>query len=73
MEGRIDVNERTGKQIIWKQQNHVTWWLERPGSRYVWWRNMCATIGLFETTCEGLLNLKFNQINYTNFFQNSNV
>jgi len=22
---RKDVNERTEKQIFWKQQNHVTW------------------------------------------------
>jgi len=59
MGGRKDVNKRTEKQIFWKQPKDVTWELDRSGSRNSWRRNMCATVGLFETTYEGLLKSEF--------------
>jgi hypothetical protein len=57
--GRKDINKHTENQIFWKQQEYVTWELDRSGSHNSWCRSMWATIGLFETTYEEVLKLKF--------------
>jgi len=59
MGGRKEVIERTEKQIFWKQLEDVTWELDRMWSHNSWCRCKWATVGLFETTCEGLLKSKF--------------
>jgi hypothetical protein len=49
---RRDVNKHR-KVDLWKQQEH------NLTGRESWCRNMCATVGLFETTYEGLLKSEF--------------
>jgi len=52
---RKDVNEHRKADILETAGGK----LDRSGSRNPWYRNICATVGMFETTYEGLLKSKF--------------